>query len=62
MSEVLIFIPQSIQIFGSDTAQRRVFEEVEGVIASVMNGFNGTVLAYGQTSAGKSFTMEGPSM
>ena len=25
-----------------------------------MSGFNGTVLAYGQTSAGKSWTMEGP--
>jgi kinesin family protein 5 len=27
-----------------------------------MSGFNGTVMAYGQTSAGKSFTMEGPSL
>lgn len=27
-----------------------------------MSGFNGTVLAYGQTSAGKSWTMEGPSI
>ena len=27
-----------------------------------MTGFNGTVLAYGQTSAGKSWTMEGPSI
>jgi kinesin family protein 5 len=27
-----------------------------------MDGFNGAVLAYGQTSAGKSWTMEGPSI
>lgn len=27
-----------------------------------MSGFNGAVLAYGQTSAGKSWTMEGPSI
>ena len=27
-----------------------------------MNGYHGTVLAYGQTSAGKSWTMEGPSI
>lgn len=24
----------------------------------VMNGFNGTIFAYGQTSSGKTFTME----
>lgn len=29
-----------------------VFEEVKGVVDSVMSGFNGTVMAYGQTSAG----------
>lgn len=27
---------------------------------SVLQGFNGAVLAYGQTSSGKTFTMEGP--
>jgi len=26
----------------------------------VLEGFNGTVLAYGQTSSGKTFTMQGP--
>lgn len=25
-----------------------------------MKGFNGTIFAYGQTSSGKTFTMEGP--
>jgi kinesin family member 5 len=35
---------------------------VKGVVGSVMSGFNGTVMAYGQTSAGKSFTMEGLSL
>lgn len=44
------------------TTQEQVFFHVEGVIDSVMSGFNGTVLAYGQTSAGKSWTMEGPSI
>lgn len=37
-----------------------MFHEVQGVVDSVVSGFNGTVLSYGQTSAGKSFTMEGP--
>lgn len=27
-----------------------------------MGGFNGTIMAYGQTAAGKSFSMEGPSL
>lgn len=27
-----------------------------------MNGYNGTIFAYGQTSSGKTFTMEGPSI
>jgi hypothetical protein len=26
-----------------------------------MHGFNGTVFAYGQTAAGKTYTMQGPS-
>jgi hypothetical protein len=38
---------------GMKTTQATVFSEVEGVIDSVMSGFNGTVLAYGQTSAGE---------
>ena len=28
---------------------------------SVLNGYNGTVMAYGQTGTGKTFTMSGPS-
>ena len=31
------------------------------IAEAVMEGFNGTVLAYGQTSSGKTFTMTGPS-
>lgn len=30
------------------------------VVSSVLSGFNGTVFAYGQTSSGKTFTMQGP--
>jgi kinesin family protein 5 len=48
------------KILGMDCTQQTVFDEVEGVVDAVMSGFNGTVLAYGQTSAGKSWTMEGP--
>lgn len=30
------------------------------IVESVLEGFNGTVFAYGQTSSGKTFTMQGP--
>ena len=32
---------------------------VERIVASVLQGYNGTVFAYGQTGAGKTHTMEG---
>jgi centromeric protein E len=31
----------------------------KGIIDSVVGGFNGTVFAYGQTSSGKTHTMQG---
>jgi kinesin family protein 5 len=33
---------------------------VEPIVQSVLEGFNGTILAYGQTSSGKTHTMLGP--
>ena len=48
------------RIFDSNSTQREIFDEVgSSVIDSVMNGYNGTMMAYGQTSSGKSFTMSG---
>lgn len=32
------------------------------VVDSVFAGINGAILTYGQTAAGKSYTMEGPSL
>lgn len=29
------------------------------LVEAVLNGFNGTIFAYGQTGTGKTFTMEG---
>ncbi|KAL0487949.1 kinesin family member [Acrasis kona] len=34
-------------------------EAVRPIVSSVLEGYNGTVFAYGQTGAGKTFTMEG---
>jgi hypothetical protein len=47
------------KIYGVDTTQDEIFAKVENVIDSILSGFNGTILAYGQTNAGKSWTMEG---
>ena len=32
------------------------------IIDSVLDGFNGTIFAYGQTASGKTHTMQGPDM
>lgn len=34
-------------------------ECAQDVVASVLEGFNGTIMAYGQTGSGKTFTMSG---
>ena len=49
--------------FGQATSQERVYEEVaKGIVDRVLNGYNGTIFAYGQTGTGKSHTMMGPSV
>ena len=41
-----------------NTSQEGVFEECgQDVVDSVLQGYNGTLMAYGQTGAGKTFTM-----
>ncbi|GBG65203.1 hypothetical protein CBR_g49995 [Chara braunii] len=41
-------------------SQEEVFEaSTAGILESVLEGYNGTILAYGQTGAGKTFTMMG---
>ena len=50
------------KVFGADCTQMDIYTEVKTVVDSVMSGFNGTIMAYGQTSAGKSWTMDGASI
>lgn len=38
----------------------QVFQEVSSLVGSVLDGYNVTIFAYGQTGAGKTFTMDGP--
>lgn len=47
------------KIFRPTDTQEDVFTEVQEVIQSAMDGYNVCLFAYGQTSSGKTFTMEG---
>jgi kinesin family protein 6/9 len=47
-------------VLGEASLQEEVFQRVaEPVVASVLDGFNGTVFAYGQTGSGKTYTLTG---
>ena len=48
-------------VFGPRSTQQEVFEYAgRAVVEDILQGFNGTIFAYGQTSSGKTHTMEGP--
>jgi len=48
-------------VFGPETAQVEVYNQItRSLIDILMEGYNSTIFAYGQTSSGKTFTMEGP--
>lgn len=47
-------------VYDSDSIQRNVYDEVAfPIIESVLEGYNGTIFAYGQTGCGKTHTMIG---
>ncbi|PON34472.1 Kinesin-like protein [Trema orientale] len=46
------------EVFTDTASQRRVYEAVaKPVVESVLSGYNGTVMAYGQTGTGKTYTL-----
>eukprot|EP00586_Coscinodiscus_wailesii_P022531 CAMPEP_0172518786 /NCGR_PEP_ID=MMETSP1066-20121228/291023_1 /TAXON_ID=671091 /ORGANISM="Coscinodiscus wailesii, Strain CCMP2513" /LENGTH=490 /DNA_ID=CAMNT_0013301233 /DNA_START=66 /DNA_END=1537 /DNA_ORIENTATION=- len=46
--------------FGEDATTEDVYNSVaKGIVNGVVSGINGTIFAYGQTSSGKTFTMQG---
>lgn len=47
-------------VYDENSTQQSVYDEtVRPLVASVLEGYNGCVFAYGQTGTGKTFTMEG---
>lgn len=47
-------------VYGADSTQRQVYDETAfPLVESVIQGYNGTIFAYGQTGCGKSHTMMG---
>ncbi|XP_035682525.1 kinesin-like protein KIF3A isoform X4 [Branchiostoma floridae] len=47
-------------VFGPDSKQVDVYNLVaRPIVESVLEGYNGTIFAYGQTGTGKTFTMQG---
>ena len=48
------------RVFGPQANQAQVYEEAaKPIVKDVLSGYNGTIFAYGQTSSGKTHTMEG---
>uniref|UniRef100_A0A914QMD2 Kinesin-like protein n=1 Tax=Panagrolaimus davidi TaxID=227884 RepID=A0A914QMD2_9BILA len=47
------------KVFEQNATQEEIFEYVQPIIASVINGIHGTIFAYGQTGSGKTHTMIG---
>lgn len=49
-----------IQVFGPNAQQKDLYEQaVIPIVNEVLEGFNCTIFAYGQTGTGKTYTMEG---
>jgi len=50
-------------VFDTESIQKDVYDiSARPIVDSVLEGFNGTIFAYGQTSSGKTHTMMGPDM
>ncbi|XP_041828372.1 kinesin-like protein KIF3B isoform X2 [Melanotaenia boesemani] len=49
-------------VYGWNSKQSDIYDDaVRPLVESVLQGFNGTIFAYGQTGTGKTFTMQGVS-
>ncbi|GAM17301.1 hypothetical protein SAMD00019534_004760 [Acytostelium subglobosum LB1] len=51
------------RIYTEKNSQKDVYDDAaKPVIEDIMQGYNGTIFVYGQTSSGKTHTMQGPSI
>ena len=47
-------------VYGIESTQREVYEiSAKSAVKSALQGYNATIMAYGQTGTGKTYTMEG---
>ena len=58
-----VFLSSKIHsVFGMKSSTQEIFDHVaKPMVADFFTGFNGTIVAYGQTSSGKTHTMSGDS-
>ena len=47
------------EVFTHEDGQEKVFQQVQGVVKSALDGHNVCIFAYGQTGSGKTHTMSG---
>eukprot|EP00835_Amoeboradix_gromovi_P002759 NODE_163_length_16507_cov_1.031814.p1 type:complete len:839 gc:universal NODE_163_length_16507_cov_1.031814:902-3418(+) len=47
------------KVFPMSTKQHEIYDECHETVEDLFSGYNGTIFVYGQTGAGKSFTMSG---
>lgn len=51
------------KVFKCDSRQSEIYESVgKRIVDDVMEGYNGTIFAYGQSGSGKTYTMYGPDL
>lgn len=57
------FIPlrfRFMHVFGMKSSQKNVFDvAAKDIVKQFLEGYNGTIFAYGQTGAGKTYTIQG---